>query len=186
MSRAQLEAIAADLEAASGRATNLMNALSTNQLTQAPAAAGWSVAQCLDHLRLTSEALYPLIDRALQAAPRLQASPSVDYRMDIFGRLLTWLLEPPSIFKSATAAAFEPPSSTAADRVLEKFLGSQDEILKRVRGADRLAIDKVKIHSPFNKRVRYNLFSAFQILNAHQRRHLRQAERVKAQLSGRS
>ena len=41
---------------------------------------------------------------------------------------------------------------------------------------------RMKIVSPFDKRVRYNLVSAFHILAAHERRHLWQAEQAVAEL----
>jgi hypothetical protein len=40
----------------------------------------------------------------------------------------------------------------------------------------------MKIISPFDRRVRYNVFSAFRIVVAHQRRHLWQAEQAVASL----
>lgn len=42
-----------------------------------------------------------------------------------------------------------------------------------------LPLDRIKIASPFDRRFKYNLFSFFHILLAHERRHLWQAERVK-------
>jgi hypothetical protein len=39
--------------------------------------------------------------------------------------------------------------------------------------------------SPFDSRVRYNLFSAFRIIAAHQRRHLWQAEQAIGSLKDR-
>jgi len=36
----------------------------------------------------------------------------------------------------------------------------------------------VRVTSPFNARVRYNLYACFTILPRHQHRHLWQAERV--------
>jgi hypothetical protein len=53
------------------------------------------------------------------------------------------------------------------------------EILATTRGLD---LQKVKIVSPFDKRVKYNVYSAFRILTAHQRRHLWQAEQAVAAL----
>jgi hypothetical protein len=50
-----------------------------------------------------------------------------------------------------------------------------------VHEAEGLPLHRVKIVSPFNARVRYNLFSALSILPRHQHRHLWQAE-----LAGRS
>jgi len=39
-------------------------------------------------------------------------------------------------------------------------------------------LSQVRVTSPFNARVRYNLYACFTILPRHQHRHLWQAERV--------
>ena len=43
---------------------------------------------------------------------------------------------------------------------------------------DGRPIDRVKVTSPFNPRLRYNLYACLTILPRHQERHLWQAERV--------
>ena len=41
-----------------------------------------------------------------------------------------------------------------------------------VRQARGLVIDRVEMTSPFDRRVRYNLYSGLRAVAAHQRRHL--------------
>lgn len=50
--------------------------------------------------------------------------------------------------------------------------------IRFVRAADGRPVDRVRITSPFDARLRYSLYSAFVILPRHQRRHIVQAERV--------
>ena len=50
--------------------------------------------------------------------------------------------------------------------------------MEAVRGADGHPIDRVWVTSPFDSRLRYNLYSTFVILPTHQLRHVVQAERV--------
>ena len=47
-----------------------------------------------------------------------------------------------------------------------------------MRDAEGLAIDRVRIPSPFNPRIQYNAWSALVIIPRHQHRHLWQAEQV--------
>lgn len=47
-----------------------------------------------------------------------------------------------------------------------------------MREADGLPPGCLRIASPFDARLRYNLYSALSILPRHQRRHLWQAERA--------
>ena len=45
-----------------------------------------------------------------------------------------------------------------------------------VRSADGLPIDEVRLESPFDRRVKYNLYSTFVIIPRHQMRHIVHAE----------
>ena len=62
--------------------------------------------------------------------------------------------------------------------VLAEFERLQEAQMEAVRGADGHPIDRVWVTSPFDSRLRYNLYSTFVILPTHQRRHVVQAERV--------
>lgn len=57
---------------------------------------------------------------------------------------------------------------------------SQNEQIKCVQDADGMPLGKVKIASPFNAKLHYNVYSALSILPRHQHRHLQQAERAVA------
>ena len=69
-----------------------------------------------------------------------------------------------------------PKAVEPMGEVLERFDYLQGELLVRLDRAAGLALDSVKITSPFDARVKYNLFSAFSVIPVHQRRHLYQAE----------
>ena len=61
---------------------------------------------------------------------------------------------------------------------MAEFRGLQGKIAELIHEAHDLDLRRVKIVSPFDKRVKYNVYSAFRILIAHQRRHLWQAEQA--------
>ena len=44
--------------------------------------------------------------------------------------------------------------------------------------SDGLAIDKVKIISPFGEKIHYSVYSTYVILPRHEERHIQQAELV--------
>jgi hypothetical protein len=62
--------------------------------------------------------------------------------------------------------------------VLPTFVESQEILVDCLRAADGVALDRATLISPFNRRLRYNLLSAFAILAAHERRHLWQVEQA--------
>ena len=173
-----LAAVAADFEAASRRVDELERVLSNEQWTRRPATQGWSAIECLQHLNLTAEATLPRVRQGIADARALGAPVPNRYRRDPFGWLLWRGLRQPGRFKTKTAPAFLPEANRPVADILASFRRLQDQHLSCVRDADGLAIDRVRISSPFNERIRYSVYSALTILAVHQHRHLWQAEQA--------
>ena len=102
--------------------------------------------------------------------------------MDLLGRLLRWAMEPPIRKRYKATAPFVPKSVRAKADAFGEFAALQSKLIDLLHDARGLDFTRVKITSPFNKRVRYNMYSAFKIITAHQRRHLWQAENAVAAL----
>jgi hypothetical protein len=143
-----------------------------------PAPEQWSPGECVAHLNLTSTATIPLVRAGLDEARRMRRSVHGRYQRDVIGWLIWRSLKPSGGFKAKTTPAFVPASDRSPDELIAEFELLQAEQLACVREADGLPINLVKIASPFNLRIRYNLFSALSILARHQHRHLWQAERA--------
>jgi hypothetical protein len=174
---AQLQEIREQLAVASERARVLVESLTAEELTRR-AAGRWSAAECLAHLTRTTEAYLPLLDAAA-----LEASLGHEpYELDFVGRMLAWMLEPPYRMVVAAPPHLVPGVDDPA-ALLPDFLAAQDALFARIEIFTGLAIDKVKIASPVDSRVKYNAYSALRVIAAHQRRHLWQAEEAAAQAS---
>ena len=63
---------------------------------------------------------------------------------------------------------------------LERFDYLQQEVQVRIDRSAGLAVDRLRLVSPFDARMKYNLYAAFCLIAAHQRRHLWQAEQVQS------
>jgi hypothetical protein len=179
----QLAAVVADLEAARARAMRLAERLSPAAWTKRPSPGEWSPSECVAHLNLTSEAYVPLLRAAIAQAPAT-ASPGGPLRVDLTGYLL-WSMTGPipklgrfRIGRVRTTALFIPGGQLPADIVMVRFERLQDELLELTHAANDRAIDRVKITSPFEARLRYNAWAALRIVPRHQHRHLLQAERA--------
>ena len=130
------------------------------------------------HLNITSERYVPIVDEAIRALRSRGLIAEGPLGRDLIGWLLTRMMEPPVRIRTKTPPAFVPARIDPMADVLERFDYLQGELLVRLDRASGLALDRQRLVSPFNVRVRYNLYSAFCILAAHQRRHLWQAGRV--------
>ena len=172
----QLERIEQELEAARGRAHAIAAPLAEEDWGRRPAPGQWSVAECLIHLNLTSEAFLPLIRAAISSGRERHLVGVGPFRRDPVGWFVYRMTEPPVRFPIKTTAAFVPGGAEPKARVLETFDALQAQLVGCVRTADGLDLRRLRIRSPFAARLRYNLYSCLTIIPAHQRQHLAQAE----------
>jgi hypothetical protein len=84
-----LDDVRAQLEAAGSRARSIVEGLSPALLGRRPGEDAWSVAECIAHLSLTTDAYVPAIRQALEEGRRRQLLQSgTSFRMGISARLL--------------------------------------------------------------------------------------------------
>jgi hypothetical protein len=144
----------------------------------------WSVAECVAHLNLTGRAYVPLLREALDNARSLPERDPRRYRRDLIGWVLSVTTGPLPRFGSKrlgrvrTTPTFVPERDLPRARTLEEFDRLQAEQIDVARRSEGLAVHRVQIASPFDRRIRYNLYSALVILPRHQIRHIQQAESV--------
>ena len=173
----QLSSLLEQLGAASARAAALAARVDDEVFHKRPPSGGWSAAECVAHLTMTTAGMLPGVDAALE-----QGRPGVGdhqrYRRGLIGGLLAWSMEPPVRTRVSTQPAFVPESVPAKDAVMAAFQRSQDDLASRIRRASGLNLNDLRMTSPFNERVKYNIYAAFCIVLAHERRHLWQAERA--------
>lgn len=174
----QLQQIADELAAAEARLRRLATVVPPGRWLTRADPDRWSVAECVAHLNLTARAYLPLIRRATAEARALGGRAPARYRRDPVGWLLWRLAGPPVRHRVRTTAPFIPEAMRSEAGLVEAFVELQAEQVAAVHAADGLPLGRVRVTSPFDPRVRYNLYSCLSILAPHQERHLWQAERV--------
>jgi hypothetical protein len=174
----QLELIAIEFLEALDRLHRLRESVPERAWGRRPDPSRWSVAECVAHLNLTSQAYLPLLTRAVEEAREVHLPPPHRYRRDLAGWLLWRTMGPPVRIRTRTLPAFIPESTRAPDEIVAEFERLQDAQMAALRAANGRPIQRVRVASPFNPRLRYNLYACFGILARHQHRHLWQAEQV--------
>ena len=174
----QLSAIVQDLQAVEQRLRQLHDWLPRDAWSQPPSPGRWSPAECVAHLNLTSRAMLPLLGDGLHKAIRNPIGPPARYRRDLVGWLIWKLIAPSNRLRTRTIQAFVPSGDESPDTVMAEFSRLQSEIVDCVRAADGLPIDHVTLRSPFDERVKCNLYAALTLIPRHQLRHALQAERA--------
>lgn len=174
----QLDQVRREYLAAQQRLHILVESVPADRWQERPAPDRWSIAECVEHLNITAREYRPLVLAALAECRRHDDPVPRRYRRDPIGWFLWRTAPPPPRFRSKTAATFIPTSQVPADELIEEFDRLQAEQVGWVAMGDGLAIDRVRITSPFDRRIRYTLFACLSILPRHQHRHLWQAEQV--------
>src|SRR5262249_5493984 len=173
--RGELQAQVRDISA---RASALRARFDAAAFAVRPQADRWSATECLAHLNVSVDPYFPMWRAAIEQSNGTR-QPSPDrYRMDFWGWILAWTIEPPPRFRFPTQPPFEPTNAGPIDQVLAAFLERQQRILQVIDGSRDVALDTIKVTSPFERRVRYSMWSSLCVTAAHERRHLWQAERA--------
>lgn len=173
-----LQVIADELRAAQARLHRLAESVPREHWPTRPAPGRWSAAECVAHLNLTAIAFRAPVQRALEEGRRRGRTVRGRYRRDPIGWLLWRTMPPPVRFKVKTASPFVPQASRPLEELVVEFDRLQEEQLAWVKDADGLPAGRLWTPSPFNPRVKYNLYSCLSILPRHQERHLWQAEQA--------
>lgn len=180
----QLAAILDQFDTVQARVHSLAEKLTEAQWEERTDPARWSVAECVAHLNRTGRIYLPLIDTGLEEAGGLDEPARGRYRRDPLGWILSLSMGPVRrigrfrLGAVSTTPEFMPGRGAPRVELVAEFDRLQEAQAEAVRGADGRPIDRVWVTSPFDARLRYNLYSTFVILAAHQRRHVVQAERV--------
>jgi hypothetical protein len=173
----QLAEVRRGLENAEANIVRFADSVGEEAWTRRPPNGGWSAAECITHLTMTTDSYLKLLSDARARVPSDAALPA-KYSRGFGGRLLEWILEPPYRARVKTIAGFVPNSNAPKSETMGAFTRSQKALLSWMKAVESVPLDQVIVTSPFNKRVRYNAYAVLRIIAAHQRRHLWQAERA--------
>ncbi len=180
MTPEQARDLKAQVEAISKQAQALTAGMDATALMKRPARGGWSVAENLQHLILTADVMLPLAETAISELERAGTRASGPSGLGVMGWLLVKSLEPPPRMKSKTTKPFVPAAISDPLTLLDRFQEANTRLDRLIARATGLPTTSVKVVSPFNARVKYNLYAALRIVLVHERRHLFQAGQVKA------
>ncbi len=140
---------------------------------------GWSIAQCLDHLATINAFYIKSIGNGVERAKAHDWKRRGALKPGFFGALFINSLEPPVKRRLRTARAMQPALSKSRDRILADFRAAHDAIRQLVIEAADLDLNRAQYRNPFLKVVNFRVSTGLRVINAHDRRHLWQAEQVR-------
>ncbi len=173
------ENVARQLAEIRERAERLLAGVNASQLNWQPEGGRqWSVAQCLDHIATSTLFYGGHINNAIVSAP---LTPVSGARPNLLGRAFIWLLEPPVKIRTPAPQAIQPKSSCDPNVLRRQLLEAWDHVEDLTSRAVRIDSGRVRFANPLaNGRRVFNVAAGVFVLVSHARRHLLQAEKVKA------
>jgi len=169
--------LCAELEQISAAAENTFRGLNSEQINWKPNADGWSVGQCFEHLIKTNELFYDELDKIAAGSRTNSVLETYSPLSGLFGNLLISSLKKDARKFKAPSPKIVPPSEIDAN-IVEIFAAHQSELIGKIKRTETADWQKTKVTSPFMKLVTYKLSDGYQVIVEHEKRHVRQAERV--------
>ena len=176
-----IESTLADTRSATSQWLALVDGLSDTQANWRPAPDRWSIAQCMDHLNLTTGLLIAPLTAAIITARSKGALASGPFR---YGFIARWFLKAlaPRGSKPVPAPKLYRPSSSLLEctSVVSRFREVQKSCIAVAESADGLDLARIRIASPALALMRFPLGIWLLATASHMLRHLNQAKDVRA------
>jgi DinB superfamily len=157
---------------------NEFRALTITQLNWRPESKAWSIAQNIDHLIVINESYYPVIQSVRSGHYRLPFIARFPFLVSFIGKTILNSIQPDRKRKIKTFPIWEPSMSEIDDDIIQRFEKHQNEFKQLIQSSRDLLARGVVISSPANRHIVYTLETAFDIIVAHEQRHLEQAREI--------
>ncbi|HUF68965.1 MAG TPA: DinB family protein [Longimicrobiales bacterium] len=165
------------IQAVEAQAKRAASDLDATAMKWRPPDGGWSVAQILEHLVITTTLyLAPIRGMIDDATPA--DGPVRPWKPSLMGGLLIRSLVPTAERRLPTVGKLEPGPEPDTD-VVGRLLGAFRNVADLLWNAQGIDMRKPRMTSPVSPLVRrLNLGDGFVIVVVHAQRHMRQIERV--------
>ena len=148
----------------------------------------WSIAECVDHLIVIGKKMYPVMEAAIEKGRARGWRSAGPFRYGGLNKRFVGMIDdsrlPPKKVKAPRIYRPAPPQNWPLSESVRKFEELQDEMTDLIERSNGLDLRRIKVRSPVSPLIRLSLGIWLGGLAGHQRRHLWQAEQVKARLLG--
>ena len=162
-------------------AEELVSGLSEELGTWTPPSCAWSVAECLDHIAIANSAYLNAMFEPAERARRRGRMRRAPAKPGLFGAWFVRTLEPPikPITRRKAPRSITPRPCLPLAKALRTYLSMHDDAHIILRASADLDLSSILFPNPFVRGVRFSLATGFNVIIAHERRHLWQAWRVR-------
>jgi len=135
----------------------------------------WSILECIEHLNLYGNYYLPEIEKTIQFS---KENPAKKFKSGILGNYFVKIMEPKAKLNAMKTFVDKNPCGSELDeRVFEKFFNQQKMFRKQLEQTKKVNLSKNKITTSISKLLKLKLGDTFRFINAHNNRHILQAEK---------
>ncbi|SHI00674.1 DinB superfamily protein [Chryseolinea serpens] len=157
-------------------------ALPDKALNTKEAPGRWSILECLEHLNRYSRYYNTALAKAIAHAKTSTQTRDEPARSTWLGRKFIAMCHPSNTKKQKTFKSMNPAQSVLDRSVIEEWIHHQEQRLELLNDARSINLNQNHVPIEFFKWLRLNVGDTFQLLVAHEQRHLLQALRVKGKV----
>jgi len=158
--------------------TAAFSLLTKDQINWKPNPSSWSIGQVMDHVITLNETYYPIVGELQRGTYRTPWTAKVPLLVNWFGSFILNGVEPQRKKKIKTFPIWEPAQSSVPGDIVQRFAEHQKKLGEMMASCEKFIQAGTVISSPANRHIVYKLEAAFDIIVAHERRHLNQALEV--------
>ena len=156
--------------------------LNEAQFNWRPAAASWSIEECLAHLIMVGQCEIGFIQDAIRQGEARGWKGTGPFDYGSIDRYIVSLTEPPVRDPLPAPRRFIPLHGQPLTAILPTFDHVQSQLIRQIDQAEGLDLARIKVVTPISRWLKMSLGMMFAQIAAHERRHLAQARRVRAAL----
>lgn len=160
------------------RARERFGALDYAKFNWSPGPDKWSIGQCLDHLVKGNDPYFAIFDSLANGTHQTTIWQRLPLLPAFWGWALYNTIKPENTRKAKAPKIFQPSLSDVPLSRLDDFCRQQTRLMDAMNKLKHLDLETTIITSPVATFITYSLWDTFEILVAHEERHLNQAERV--------
>ena len=142
----------------------------------------WSILECLEHLNRYSRYYNTALAKAIARAKTQDQSRDEHARSTWLGRKFIAMVHPSNAKKLKTFKSMNPAQSVLDRSVMAEWIHHQEQRLQLLNEARSINLNQSDVPIEFFKWLRLNVGDTFQLLVAHEQRHMLQALRAKAKV----
>jgi hypothetical protein len=138
----------------------------------------WSIGQNIEHLIIINESYFPTLDSLRADSQKLPFIAKFGFIVNSLGKAILKASGPERRKKMKTFPMWSPSKNEFSGDILKRFQKQQEVLKSHIENSGDLIDKGIVISSPANKMIVYKLETAFDIIVAHEKRHLEQAREV--------